>query len=277
MTYPGQQQYTRGSLKPLSVEDAADYIADVLKEQPAAVKGTECDLWMPTVCLRFVQERVGRQMSSSDNDQAVEEISSSFLDAAWQLSRLGVLRPAHYGDYGTLGNRNGEKMGYSITAFGRGWIAEHKSPAYIPTDPGRLQSLLLRRKDLFGAAFVLRVNDAALCYQAHAYYACCAMIGAAAESILLAAGIAKLGESAAQELYFGRSGRKQLTAAVLKGCTEATARDFRFHTDLISSWRDESAHADSTSIGETEAFTNMRGLIRFTHFAEERWQQLTSL
>jgi hypothetical protein len=38
---------------------------------------------------------------------------------------------------------------------------------------------------------------------------------------------------------------------------------------------DQSAHADTVSLGQTEAFTNLRGLIKFAHFAEERWAHLT--
>jgi hypothetical protein len=102
------------------------------------------------------------------------------------------------------------------------------------------------------------------------------MIGAAAESILVTVGIQKLGEAEAMRLYRGTGGRKNLTDAVLKGCPEYVARDFRLHVDLIGLWRDQSAHAHSAPIGETEAFTNMRGLIKFASFAEERWEKLTA-
>ena len=98
------------------------------------------------------------------------------------------------------------------------------------------------------------------------------MIGAAAESILLAAGASKLGEDEALRIYRGHSGRKQLTDAVLQQCPQYVAREFRLHTDLIGLWRDLSAHAHSTSIGEGEPFTDLRGLIKFAHFAAERWE-----
>jgi hypothetical protein len=170
----------------------------------------------------------------------------------------------------------GAVEGYSITAFGRTWLAEHGSPAYVPTDPERIASLLTRRRDLFGQVYVLRVIDAARCYSAHAYYACCAMIGAAAESILLAAGTAKLGEALALKLYLANRGRKSLTDAVLRECPDYVARELRLHTDLINLWRDESAHGHGSSIGEAEAFTNLRGLIGFAQFAEDRWTHLTA-
>src|SRR5665213_3308493 len=93
MAYPGAPSYVRGSLKSLSAEDAADYITDALRDQPQGVKDRGCDLWIPKLCMRFVQERVGAQMQTPDNDQATEEVSSSFLEGAWQLCRMGVLRP----------------------------------------------------------------------------------------------------------------------------------------------------------------------------------------
>ena len=145
----------------------------------------------------------------------------------------------------------------------------------VPVDPVRMTSLLTRRQDLFGEVYVLPASDAARCYSAHAYYACCAMIGAAAESILVAAGVRKLGEAVAMKKHLSNSGRKSLMEAVLEGCPDYVARDFRHHADLIALWRDQSAHAHSDSIGEIEAFTNFRGLIKFAQFAEQRWQHLT--
>jgi hypothetical protein len=102
------------------------------------------------------------------------------------------------------------------------------------------------------------------------------MIGAAAESILVAAAVAKLGEADALRIYRGNSGRKNLTDRLLTGCPEHIAREFRMHTALIGLWRDQSAHAQSIAIDEMEAFTNMRGLIKFAHFAGERWAVLTT-
>jgi len=179
-------------------------------------------------------------ISNDDRERATEEFCAPFLEAVWNLCRMGVLRP---GPSIIRPNPVAETAGYSLTTFGRRWLQDSDKPAYIPTDVGRLSDLLTRRRDLFGPVYVLRATDAARCYSALAYYACCAMIGATAESILVAAGIGKLGEAEAMRLYRGISGRKNLTEAVLKGCPEYVARDFRLHTDLIGLWRDQSAHA----------------------------------
>ena len=117
--------------------------------------------------------------------------------------------------------------------------------------------------------FVARAAEAARCYSAHAFYACCAMVGAAAESILAAAGSAKLREPTALRLYGGTTGRKALTDAVLQGCPDHVAREFRLRTGLMDLWRDQSAHTHVGAIGETEAFTNMRGLIKCAQFSRD--------
>jgi hypothetical protein len=257
-----------------SVEDALDFLVDRLRDTPPSTRNYGYDLWISNVTDHYAQLLVPRQPGQPHYEwQPVSaEVSPPFMDAAWQLRRLGVLRPG-IRELGLQAVPEG--AGYALTEFGRTWLVEHSSPAYVPTDPGRMASLLTHRRDLFGEVYVLRAADAARCYSAHAYYACCAMIGAAAESILVAAAVVKLGEAAALKIYRGNSGRKLLTEAVLKGCPAYVAHEFRLHTELIALWRDQSAHAHSDAIGETEAFVNFRGLIKFAQFAEQRWQHLT--
>jgi hypothetical protein len=257
-----------------TAEDALDFLIDRIRESAQGVAAYGYDVWIENVANYYARMTAAQPNRPAYEWQPdIEHVSPIFMDAAWQLCRLGVLRP---GIRQLRQQTVTDGAGYSITEFGRTWLAEHESPAYIPTDPGRMASLLTHRQDLFGEVYVLRASDAARCYSAHAYYACCAMIGAAAESILVAAGVAKLGEDAAMKKYLSTSGRKALIDAVLKGCPEYVAREFRLHTDLIALWRDQSAHAHSDAIGETEAFTNFRGLIKFAQFAEQRWQHLTS-
>jgi hypothetical protein len=270
-----------------TVEDALDYLVDMLRETGSPAKNFGYDLWISRVTDRYARSAVlppgspplplfGGPASTGPLqwESVSQEVSPPFMDAAWQLCRLGVLRPSPR-DFRQQSSGEGE--GFSITSFGHTWLKEHESPAYVPTDPSRMMDLLTRRQDLFGQVYVQRASDAARCYSAHAYYACCAMIGAAAESILLAAGIAKLGEDPALKKYLSHSGRKALTEAVLAGCADYIAKEFRLHTDLIALWRDQSAHAQSAPIGETVAFTNFRGLIKFAQLAESRWEQLTGV
>jgi hypothetical protein len=270
----GGSQVSGGAGGSPTAEDALDFLVDLMRDQPRTVAAYGYDVWTRNVADSFVRQFVrGTVGPQFEVAPATQSVSRAFMDAAWQLCRLGVLRP------GTIEidvQSHGDGEGYTITEFGRTWLAEHTKPAYVPTDAGRIASLLTRRPDLFGDVYVARATDAARCYSAHAYYACCAMIGAAAESIMLTAGIAKLTEPVALKLYRGTAGRKALTDAVLKGCPDYVAREFRLHADLIGLWRDQSAHAYQSPIGEAEAFVNMRGLIKFAHFAEDRWQHLTA-
>jgi hypothetical protein len=269
----GSSQFSGASSQAPSVEDALDFMVDLMRDQPTAVKSYGYDVWIANVAEAFARQFARPGQPHFELAPAVQSVSRTFMDAAWQLCRLGVLRPGTK-EITLQSHADGE--GYAITEFGTKWLAEHSKPAYVPTDPGRIASLLAGPQSLFGEVYATRAADAARCYSAHAFYACCAMIGAAAESIVVAPGIAKLTEQTTLQLYRETHGRKALTEAVLQGCPEYVAREFRLHADLIGLWRDQSAHAHAVSIGEAEAFTNMRGLIKFAHFAEERWQHLTA-
>src|SRR5262249_35556513 len=121
-----------------------------------------------------------------------ERISRPFLDAAWELCRRGIIRPGikFWGQQATDDGASGN--GFSITPFGRQWLAETgQMYEYIPVEPGRFGQLLGSYSVKFGQGYHERAQQALRCYGAHAYLACCAMCGAAAESITLAIAIHK--------------------------------------------------------------------------------------
>lgn len=61
-----------------------------------------------------------------------------------------------------------------------------------------------------GAGFVQRASEAGQCHNFGAYLACCAMCGAAAESILLSVAVAKMrDEGAVLSLYRATGGRRK--------------------------------------------------------------------
>jgi len=128
----------------------------------------------------------------------------------------------------------------------------------------------------FGDAYRLRTQDAVLAYNGQAYFACCAMVGAAAEAILLAAAVIKLGDEKAEQLYFSRNGRSNLQKTLLGQQTTILRAEFERHTDLITYWRDQSAHGHQTGIKEGEAYMALSGLLRLAHFASDKWNELTT-
>jgi hypothetical protein len=102
------------------------------------------------------------------------------------------------------------------------------------------------------------------------------MVGAAAEAILLQAAVAKLGEEKAESLYFNRNGRSNLQKSLLGQKPKSLRTEFERHTDLITYWRDQSTHGHQTGIKEGEAYMALSGLLRFAHFASDKWSELAT-
>jgi hypothetical protein len=207
-------------------------------------------------------------------DNIVEPIMGPFYSAAWALCRLGVLRPGPTPGRSHLFTQNHEEaQGYGITEFGKRWLAE--TQPILPTLPGKMTDLLLNTGQTFGDAYKLRAQDAVLAYNGHAYFACCAMVGAAAEAILLRAAVAKLGQERAEALYLNSHGRSKLQTSLLGQQPKGLRTEFERHTELIAYWRDQSAHGHQTGIKEGEAYMALSGLLRFAHFASDKWNELT--
>lgn len=205
----------------------------------------------------------------------IPETSGPFLDAAWELCRRGILRPgvrvigAQATDQGNGGS------GFSVTPFGRLWLEEAQGDIFVPTEPERFGQLLVPYAAKFGLGFASRAQEAVRCYGAHAYLACCAMSGAAAESILLATLIAKT-KDAAQVLktYATASGRARLEAQLLGQAKEHLVRGVRSINDLLKYWRDEAAHGRPSEILDNEAFTSLALLLRAAQFVSANWADL---
>lgn len=201
--------------------------------------------------------------------------SEPFYDAAWSLCTRGILRPApvHPG-------RQPEYMpviggGYYLTPYGKAWLDQASGYETIPSQYGRFAQLLATHSNQFGGGYHARSQEAVSCYRAHTYLACCAMCGAAAESILLALAIDKTGdEDRVLRDYRTNTGRTKLENLLLSQASSHIKREFPNYLDLLKYWRDESAHGERTAIGEGEAFTSLLLLLRFAQFAHDRWNEL---
>jgi len=128
----------------------------------------------------------------------------------------------------------------------------------------------------FGPGFHQRAQAAVSCYGANIYLACCAMCGAAAESILLATAIAREGEASVLRTYASSRGRSRVEQMVTSRIVEPLRLDFTSHTRLINYWRDESAHGRASNISENEAFTSLALMLRFALFVDSNWGVLTT-
>jgi hypothetical protein len=254
-------------------EQALDFIVEALRAGENLGRNTY-EVYVAVVADRYVRLRTTVQPGVSIENIS-EKLMGPFYSAAWALCRLGVLRPGPTPGHSHLFTQNHEEaQGYAITEFGKRWIAE--TAPILPTLVGKMTDMLLSAGQNFGDAYKLRTQDAVLAYNGHAYFACCAMVGAAAEAILLQAAVAKLGQATAEKLYFTSRGRSSLQKSLLGQHPNSLRTEFDRHTDLIAYWRDQSSHGHQTGIKEGEAYMALSGLLRFAHFASDKWVELTT-
>jgi len=263
--------------KMLNQEDAIRYIINYLEfkdDQGFATYGY--DLYLPNVMRKWCQENSSALGASTNPEQHLPAISPYFYEASWELCRMGVLRPGiqNYGkqltDDGSAGN------GYSITPFGKQWLAETDRDNFVPTEPGRFSEMLAPYSDIFGPGFHERAQQAIRCYGSHTYLACCVMCGAAAESILLHLAITKDGdEEKILKEYRAANGRKKLENMIISQQKGGIKNDFEICFGLLKYWRDEAAHGRKSNISENESYTSLALLMRCAQFAKDNYETLT--
>jgi hypothetical protein len=259
----------------MSEEDAFNYIVYYLRHKPALKYSSYgYDFYLPGIILHYVEDHDGLQDHRAQ--RRCEELSSYFYSAAWELCRRGILRPGIRTMGGQSTPDGSAGNGYSITPFGETWIAESDRDDFVPTEPGRFARMLQPFSSRMGPGFHERSQQAIRCYGAHVYLACCAMCGAAAESILLALAIAKRGEEEVLSVYKTALGRSRIEGMVLGQAKQQVQTEFRGYTTLLKYWRDEAAHGRPSGITDNEAYTSLALLLRFAHFANDHWAQLTS-
>lgn len=121
---------------PISIDEAIAVIVTTLMQAPApggdragVLRAYGCDLWVYLVAEQHWRGSGQRQPGA----RPPENEAAPFYDAAWELSRRGVLRagPAFpLGQY--TGRSDGD--GYSLTEFGREWVARfNQSGPFPPT------------------------------------------------------------------------------------------------------------------------------------------------
>lgn len=233
------------------------------------------DIYLPNV-IRWHLSKERPNVQPQEEHDALRNLYPLFVDAAWELCRRGIIRPGvkEHGAQTTDDGAGGS--GYSITAFGRQWLAEEDEDVFVPTESGRFAEMMKPFRSRFGAGFYDRSQEAIRCYGAHAYLACCTMCGAAAESILLATAISKTNdENLVLKAYTTANGRKRVETMVIGQATEHIKREFQALTDLLKYWRDEAAHGKASQISDNEAYTSLAMLLRYAMFVNENWDDLT--
>ena len=166
-----------------------------------------------------------------------------FYDAAWELCRIGVLRPGPYAPMGQgqIGSGQFSGDGYSITEFGHAWLA--KADRRVAGDPSRMAHLFASFANAYGPGFAQRADEAVRCHRTSNFLAACVMTGAAAKSILLAVAIAKTGdEPKVLKDYASAGGRGRVTKLILSGLKGSVAQTFDAALQVLHYWRDDASH-----------------------------------
>ena len=160
---------------------------------------------------------------------------------------------------------------------GRKWLQEAGQYDFVPIDPGRFSSLLNSFTPKYGPGFQERSQEAIRCYGANAYLACCAMCGAAAESILLSVASTKDGDdSKVGKMYLSSGGRGRTEKYILGQQRQPLQEEFRGYLSLLKYWRDSASHGKQMGIKDNEAYTALAVLLRFAQFVNDNWTELTN-
>lgn len=234
--------------------------------------GRHLQNWSAADVARSAARLEGHSHPGTDHDQRMWKLLPLALEAAWELVRRGVLRPGHV-RYPSSGHSD---EWFSLTRLGQGWIETADHDKIILLQPGSLARTLAEYRGLFGDGYFQRANEAIKCRSSGAFLACCAMCGAAAESIVLALAIEKSGdEEQVLKVYNSRSGRSSLLGKLVGQVVEPVRRRLMTYSELLSYWRDDAAHGIASNIGDAHAEEALERLLRLAQFASDHWQDLT--
>jgi hypothetical protein len=125
-------------------DDAFDFLIEKLAVTPDVGGGRNarsatygCDVWIPQIVQAYWQPRI----SGFSYGELTDHHFQPFYDAAWELSRMGVLRPGAFMPRGeAMGAVLFSGDGFSITKFGREWLKDAKQRPV--RDPSRLADML---------------------------------------------------------------------------------------------------------------------------------------
>ena len=208
-------------LKEWSEEDAYDFAVDCLRRflqgrLQLAISGSPFDIRATDL----INEFLSRERITEPNDKinATAVVGGKLMSAMWLLCLRGVLRPsvARIGNWDRAADPIAGN-GYSFTEQGRKWLLEDPHSILLVASQSYAK-IVSQYGAFFGDNFVERAVDAIRCYDCGAYLACCAMCGAACESIYLALAISKSAdEKETLKMYRASDGRKRLKNSIEYG------------------------------------------------------------
>lgn len=260
--------------QPPTFDEATAFLLQLLRQIVHTQRRGLDDGYDIRVASIVTQWTASRQLFDDDNGSNLSRRTNAiFLDSAWDLCRRSLLRPSVLNS-GADGDSNG--LGYSLTIHGEAWLASAEDGDCITLQPDTLSRAFSRFRTRFGEGFYQRSQEAIKCRNADAWLAACAMVGAAAESILFATAIAKTrDEGRVTRAYISSRSPKRLPDIVVAKAPARLARPFRAGMGLISYWRDIDGHGQMAPVSALEADQAIRRLLTLSQFCYENWDELT--
>jgi hypothetical protein len=214
-----------------------------------------------------------RGLHPYQDQEVIRDLSPVFYEAAWELCRRGMVRPG----VKRAGDQAVEEGGYSLTIAGRAALGTLDATSILLAQPGSLAAALAQYRSRFGEGFYQRALEAIKCRNAEAWLACCSMAGAAAESVLLALAVAKVGDEQQVLRTYRQAGGRQKVLNLIVGRASASTRDtLTTFSGIISMWRDEAAHGRASPIGAANADEALRQLLHMCQWVDREWATLTT-
>ena len=259
----------------MNQEDATNLLIDWLRDGTrGSYSSYGYDIYLPSLIHAHLEPKYRQDPQLLE--QELRNLIPDFYAAGWELCRRGILRPGVH-SYGAQATDEGNAgAGYSITPFGKKWLHEKDHDDFVPTEPGRFSEMLNEYADRFGPGFHQRCQEAIRCYGAHAFLACAAMCGAAAESVVLRTASEKQDEEIVLRLYRSAGGRRKIENLIIGKARKQLQEEFRAYSTLLKYWRDESAHGSVSDINDNEAYTSLAMLLRLCKFVDDNWNELTA-
>jgi len=265
ITVDGKQE------KVITIEDATNYLIKYLRNPPPIQQITYADygyeLYLSNLLIEYGSTELGfnkQQESMWRNERNL--ISPLFMDASWELCTRGILRPYTR----KINDQGSTNPGFSVTEYGKQWLKESDFDDYVPTTPGRFAEMLSPFSKSLGNSFQARAQEAVKCYNAHAYLACCAMSGAAAETIIM-----KISEKLGIEVKAMEKPAKIIESITSKSRAGIKERLVGY-SDIIKYWRDSGLHHEEFKINSNEAYVSLAMLLRLAMFAQDNWFDIKS-
>jgi len=251
----------------MELDEAIAVIIDMLLRGGAQHHGY--DLYPPQAARTHLERQ--RQIPHHERERVVRDITPIFMDAAWELCRRGIVRPG----VKNVGEQAVPEDGYSFTQGGRAALAAMDPADLVVLQPSSLARTFAGLEPRFGDGFIQRSAEAIRCRNAEAWLGCCAMAGAAAESILLALAIAKTNDAALVVRAYGQSGGRRRVLNMIVGGLDQHRRDtLTTFASIISLWRDEAAHGRATPLDTANADEALRQLLHMSQWVNREWANL---